>query len=41
MLDNPGVKAVPINADRAVVAVHKVIERLLADQAAEHRSAAS
>lgn len=41
MLDSPGIKAVPINADRAVVAVHKAIERLLAEQAAEHRVAAS
>lgn len=41
MLDNPGIKAVPINADRAVVAVHKVIERLAAEQAASHRVAAS
>jgi vanillate O-demethylase monooxygenase subunit len=41
MLDNPGIKAVPINADRAVVAVHKVIERLQAEQSAAHRIAAS
>jgi len=41
MLENPGVKAVPINADRAVVAVHKLIERLQSEQAAAHRVAAS
>jgi len=41
MLDDPGVAAVPINADRAVVAVHKVIERLQAGQAAARRVAAS
>jgi vanillate O-demethylase monooxygenase subunit len=41
MLENPGLKAVPINADRAVVAVQKVVERLQGEQAAERRSAAS
>jgi phenylpropionate dioxygenase-like ring-hydroxylating dioxygenase large terminal subunit len=41
MLENPGLKAVPINADRAVVAVHKVIARLQAEQTAAHRVAAS
>ncbi|MDH3233886.1 MAG: aromatic ring-hydroxylating dioxygenase subunit alpha [Alphaproteobacteria bacterium] len=39
--DNPGLRAVPINADRAVVAVHKVLERLHAEQAASQRVAAS
>ena len=41
MLENPGLRAVPINADRAVIAVHKVLERLHAEQAAHHRVAAS
>lgn len=40
MLRNPGVPAVPINADRALVAVHKQLDRLFAAQAAAQREAA-
>jgi len=37
----PGVPAVPINADQAIVAVHKILDRLFAEQAARRQKAAS
>jgi hypothetical protein len=37
----PGVAAVPINADQALVAVHKILDRLFAEQKARRQKAAS
>jgi vanillate O-demethylase monooxygenase subunit len=37
----PGVPAVPINADQAIVAVHKILDRLNAEQTARRQKAAS
>jgi phenylpropionate dioxygenase-like ring-hydroxylating dioxygenase large terminal subunit len=37
----PGVPAVPINADQAIIAVHKVLDRLRAGQGARPQKAAS
>ncbi len=37
----PGVPAVPINADQAIIAVHKIVDRLAAEQGARRQQAAS
>ena len=37
----PGVAAVPINADQAIAAVHKILDRLRAEQTARRQKAAS